>query len=56
MLGKSLYLLGVFVKITLTGDFPGGPVVKAPRFYYRGHGSILGRETRIPRDEWHSQN
>ena len=37
MLGKSLYLLGVFIKITLTGDFPGGPVVKTPRFYYRGH-------------------
>ena len=29
------------------GDFPGGPVVRTPRFHCRGPGSIPGRGTEI---------
>ena len=29
-------------------EFPGGPVVRTPRFHCRGHGSILGLGTKIP--------
>ena len=35
-------------------DFPGGPVVKTPCFHCRGHGFVLGWETKILHATRHS--
>ena len=40
---------------SLTGDFPGGPVVKTLRFHCRGVGAIPGQGTKIPHAARHSQ-
>ena len=34
-------------------DFPGGPVVKTPRFQSRGLSSIPGGRAKIPQAAWH---
>ena len=36
-------------------EFPGGPVVRAPHFHFKGHGSILSWGTKIPRATQHGQ-
>ena len=36
-------------------DFPGSPVVKTPHLHCRGHSSIPGQGTKIPRAAWHGQ-
>ena len=36
-------------------DFPGGPVVKTPRFHCRGHGFDLWLGVKILHAVWHGQ-
>ena len=38
-----------------TEDFPGGPVVRTPRFHTGGPGSIPSQETKIPQAERRGQ-
>ena len=36
-------------------EFPGGPVVRTPRFHCRGPGLLPGRATKIPKATWRGQ-
>ena len=39
----------------ISGDFPGGPMVRTPHFYFRGTGSITGQGTKILHVAWYGQ-
>ena len=45
-------ILNIFIKMSLTRDFPGGPVVKNPPSNAGDAGSIPGRGTKIPHATW----
>ena len=47
-MNNFLLILNIYKKFSKPWDFPGGPVVKTPRFQYRGMGSTPGQETKIP--------
>ena len=42
------------IKNTVTGNFPGSPLVRTCAFTVKGAGSIPGQGTKIPQAAWHS--
>ena len=50
--GPNIFNLKIQSKSAPGGDFPGGPVVKTPRFHCRGAGLIPGQGTGIPHAMW----